>query len=91
MGVIRSQAQDLPGAIAIYEKAIYADAGLTEAHYRLAQAYRLTGETAKSTSELRIYERLSKQEADANERRRHEIQQFVYTLRSTSPMTQREH
>jgi tetratricopeptide (TPR) repeat protein len=91
MGVIRSQAQDLPGAIAAYEQAIYADGGLTEAHYRLAQAYRLTGDTAKSQSELRIYERLSKQEANADERRRHEIRQFVYKLRGSSPVTQREH
>jgi tetratricopeptide (TPR) repeat protein len=91
MGVIRSQVQDLPGAIAAYEQAIYADGGLTEAHYRLAQAYRLSGDTAKSQSELRIYERLSKQEANADERRRHETQQFVYKLRGSSPVTQREH
>jgi tetratricopeptide (TPR) repeat protein len=90
MGILRSQAQDPPGAIRAYHKAIDADPQLTEAHYRLAQAYRLSGETAKSQAELREYEHLSKLTADENERKRHEIRQFVYTLR-TSPINSEHH
>lgn len=56
-----------------------------EAHYRLGQAYRRTGEAEKSRAELQTYERMSKESAESRERERHEIRQFVYTLRDQSP------
>jgi tetratricopeptide (TPR) repeat protein len=56
-------------------------AGVIEAHYRLAQAYRRTGETAKAKNEIEIFEQLSKQSARQEERERAAIREFVFTLR----------
>jgi hypothetical protein len=47
----------------------------------LAQIYRQTGESDKARSEIQLYERISQERAKDAERQRHEMQQFVYTLR----------
>jgi tetratricopeptide (TPR) repeat protein len=91
LGILESERKDLPKAIAAFEQAITASPDLEEAHYRLAQAYRLTGEKDKAQQELRLYEELSKKSKEKNERERHEIQQFVILLRnqqSTQQMKQ---
>ena len=48
-------------AIRDYQAAIAADPQLGEAHYRLSEAYRLTGDSAKAKEELATFERLSKE------------------------------
>jgi hypothetical protein len=58
---------------------------MEEAHYRLAQAYRQIGEADKAKAELQIYDQMSKESAENSERERHEIRQFVYTLRDPAP------
>jgi hypothetical protein len=58
---------------------------MEEAHYRLAQAYRQTGDAAKSEAELKIYDQVAKVSAQKAERERHEIRQFVYILRDQQP------
>jgi Tfp pilus assembly protein PilF len=74
--------QHNPGkAIAAYQKAIEIAPSSAEAHFRLAAAYRLTGDAAKARQEIELYDQISKQETEQSERQRHEIQQFVYTLR----------
>lgn len=82
LGILHSDRKDFPQAISAYQKAIEASPRLEEAHYRLAQAYRRTGEQLKAQQELQLYNQLSKQTAEEVERERHEVQQFVYTLRS---------
>jgi hypothetical protein len=54
---------------------------IEEAHFRLARAYRQIGDAAKAEAELRIYDQIAKVSAQEEERERHEIRQFVYTLR----------
>ena len=54
---------------------------MEEAHYRLAQVYRLTGDKAKAAEEIQRYEQMSQASAGGVDRERHEIKQFVYTLR----------
>jgi tetratricopeptide (TPR) repeat protein len=81
LGILYSERGDLPNAIAAYQKAIEVNPGLEEAHFRLAQAYNRTGEKSKAQAELQLYDQLSKQTAEQVERERHEIRQFVYTLR----------
>lgn len=88
LGILHSEQNRLADAIAAYQKAIHADPELEAAHYRLAQAYRQSGETSKAKKELQIYEQLSKQSAGAAERERHDLQQFVYTLREQNPKPQ---
>ena len=88
LGVLCSDRKDFPSAIDAYQKAVEASASLPEqeqeAHYRLAQVYRRTGEKVKAQQELQLYDQLAKQSAEQIERERHEVRQFVYTLRTPS-------
>lgn len=84
LGIVHSE-QKNPQAIADYQQAVQADPEMEEAHYRLAQAYRRMGDTAKAEAELQIYERVAKESEQKTERERHEIRQFVYTLRDQPP------
>jgi len=81
LGILDAAKNDLPQAISYYQKAVEANPRLEEAHYRLAQAYRLTGETSQAQAELQLYQALAKTSAEELERERHESKQFVYTLK----------
>jgi tetratricopeptide (TPR) repeat protein len=86
LGVLFEERRNPDRAIEKYQEAITADPQLREAHYRLAQLYRRTGEKLKAEQELAAYNRISKEVTERNEREAHEIPQFVYTLRdSKSP------
>ena len=84
-GIMHAEQKNILQAISDYQHAIQADPQLEEAHYRLAHAYRLNGETSRSDAELKIYDRIAKESAQKSERERHEIRQFVYTLRDQHP------
>jgi tetratricopeptide (TPR) repeat protein len=81
LGILYADQNNLAKAIAAYQKAIDTAPSSVEAHFRLAAAYRLTGDPAKARQEIELYDQISKQETEKSERQRHEIQQFVYTLR----------
>ena len=81
LGSVYANEGNLPKAIAAYQSAIAASPQLEEAHYRLAQAYRKTGQPAKAQKEIELYQQLSQQSAQALERERSEIQQFVFELK----------
>ena len=85
LGILHSEQRDYARAISDYQQAIQADPQMEEAHYRLAQAYRQNGDAAKAEAELQIYDRIAKESAQKAERERHEIRQFVYTLRDQPP------
>ncbi len=85
LGILHEERHDLPRAIAAYQEALATDPQLREAHYRLAQLYRRTGEKTKADQELAAYNRISRDVAAQNEREAHEIPQFVYTLRDSKP------
>jgi len=82
LGIIFADQNNLPKAIAAYQQAIEAGPLMEEAHYRLALAYRRTGEIVKAQHEIELYQQLSKQSAQELERQRAEIQQFIFELRS---------
>jgi tetratricopeptide (TPR) repeat protein len=84
LGVLYSERKDFFKAISSYLAAIQVNPQLEEAHYRLAQAYKRTGEMEKSRAELRLYNQISKSKDEEVERERRESRQFVYTLRGTS-------
>jgi lipopolysaccharide biosynthesis regulator YciM len=84
LGVVHSDQGAYGEAIVDYRKALQGDPQLEEAHYRLAQAYRQVGETDKAKEELRVYAQLAQESAQKQDRERHEIKQFVYTLRHQS-------
>jgi tetratricopeptide (TPR) repeat protein len=85
LGIVYSQQKDFPKAISALQHAIEVDPKSDNAHYRLAQVYRLAGETSKAQTELQSYEQISKQNAEQIGCDRHELQQFVYELRDTTP------
>lgn len=77
LGILYSSQSNVGKAIAFYLKAIDANSQLAEAHYRLAVAYDRTGEHAKATQEFQLHDEIKKAEADAIERHRREIKQFL--------------
>ena len=81
LGTLYAERQDYSKAIAAYQQAIHATPEMEEAHYHLAQVYRQTGEADQAKAELRLYDQLSRKSAQKIEQERHEIRQFVYTLR----------
>jgi tetratricopeptide (TPR) repeat protein len=83
LGIVHSDEKDYAQAISDYRQAIQSDPEMQieEAHYRLAQAYRRVGDVANAEAELRIYDKVAKESAQKTERERHEVRQFVYTLR----------
>jgi tetratricopeptide (TPR) repeat protein len=85
LGIVHFEEKNYPQAISDYQQAIQADQEMEEAHYRLAQAYRRSGNAAKAETELQIYNSVAKESAQKTERERHEIRQFVYTLRDQPP------
>jgi len=86
MGILWEERGDFRSAIREYQSAIEADPQSAEAHYRLAQTYRRTGEAAKAEAEIKLYEQISSKSSQDQERQAREIPQFVYTLRdSKSP------
>ena len=83
LGVLHSEDGNDVEAIADYRRAIENDPRMEEAHYRLAQLYKRAGDVARSKEELRLYDQCVKESEQRAERERHEIPQFVYTLRDS--------
>ncbi len=81
LGIGYADEGNLPKAIAAYQSAIAASPQLEQAHYRLAMAYRKTGQAAKAQEQIELFEQLSRQSAQALERERAEVQQFVFELK----------
>lgn len=93
IGIVHADQHEYDKAIAEYQQAIQIASGLdkpsrdsrldalAEAHFRLAGAYRQTGDSKVAAQHFKIWEHLSEESARQTERERHEIPQFVYTLR----------
>jgi len=81
LGILNADDGKLSLAISSYQNAIRVSPAMEEAHYRLAMAYRKTGESERAQKELGLYQQLQKQSADALERERSQIQQFVFDLK----------
>ena len=90
LGIVHSDQKHFSQAISDYQHALdyddprYSDT-LSETHYRLAQAYRQTGDVDKAKAESLLYDQAARESARQIERERHEIRQFVYTLRDQPP------
>ena len=81
LGILASEQKDFPQAIASYQRALQIDPLFELAHYRLAQAYRRSGESAKAAEEMHLFEQISRKKADESERQRRAQQRFIYQLR----------
>jgi tetratricopeptide (TPR) repeat protein len=67
-------------AISFYQKAIQANPQLSEAHYRLAMAYERGGDSAQAKHEFQLHDQIEKEQAEAVERQRQEVKQFLVVL-----------
>lgn len=88
LGILASQRGDTSNAIVYLKQAITNTPFPDDAHYRLAQVYRRMGEAEKARKESELYKEMSEKKQQQVERERHELQQFVYTLREQKPASQ---
>ena len=87
LGILSSGRNDYSAAIDDYRKAIDANPQLGEAYYRLGAAYDRTGERAKARQEFELHDQVEKAQAEAVERQRREIQQFMIVPSGQTPST----
>ena len=81
LGILYEEQRNLSEALSAYRQAAAASPQLEQAHYRLAQAYRKSGDEDKAKAEMTLYQQTSKQSADQAQREQREMQGFVYTMR----------
>jgi predicted Zn-dependent protease len=79
LGVLLHDQRRDPEAVPEFQAAIRFKPDNPDAHYRLAQAYLRTGDKERGQEEFQLYDRLHKQQVNEAEKRRHEIQEFVFT------------
>ena len=84
LGLLETERRDYPKAVASFEKAIELTPLPDEAHLRLAQVYRLMGETEKARKESELYNEVYEKKKAQLDRERRELGQFVYTMRGES-------
>jgi tetratricopeptide (TPR) repeat protein len=84
LGILYAERKEFPKAIAEYKRAVDIDPELEEGHFRLAQAYRVSGDQTNAQQELRLFNEISKQHAEQVDHDRHDLGHFVYTLRNPS-------
>jgi tetratricopeptide (TPR) repeat protein len=77
LGIIAASQRKFDKAISDYTKAIGADPQLADAHYRLGVAYDRTGQSAKAKQEFQLHDQIKQQQAEATERQRREVKQFL--------------
>ena len=80
LGILSASQHDFKKATDFYTKAIRASPQLGEAHYRLGVAYDRVGESEKAKQEFKIHDEIEKQRAEAIERQRRELKQFLIVL-----------
>lgn len=81
LGILLAEQQDYSQAIPEYQHAIKLEPDLANAHYRLAQAYTRTGQPALAKQEFEVHNGLHKQHLAESEKRRAEIDAFVYSMK----------
>jgi tetratricopeptide (TPR) repeat protein len=81
LGIEYSKEGKWPEAISALQMALRDDSGLEEAHFRLSEAYRVTGEREKSREELATFQALKKASDEKLEKERRDVRQFVIDLK----------
>ena len=78
LGILSASQREFERAIGFYTKAIEGDPELADAHYRLGVAYDRTGQPAKAKQEFQLHDQIKQQQAEATERQRREVKQFLF-------------
>ena len=87
LGIVYAATAETSSAVTAYEAARDADPELAEAHFRLGQAYKKLNQPEKAHQEFAAYERIQDTKAQAIEKQRREIQQFVVVYRDKPPVS----
>jgi tetratricopeptide (TPR) repeat protein len=77
LGIISAAQHYLDKAINFYTKAIEANPQLADAYYRMGVAYDRIGQPAKAKQEFQLHDQIKQQQAEATERQRREVKQFL--------------
>ena len=80
LGILALARRDNAGAQVQLERAIRADDSLAEAHYRLGVLYGRAGDSEKAKVQFARHEALVKKQAEAVEKERREVKQFLVVL-----------
>jgi tetratricopeptide (TPR) repeat protein len=80
LGNLAASERSFEAAIAFYKKAIVADPQLADAHYRLGMAYDRTAQPAKAKQEFQLHDQIKQQQAEATEKQRRDVKQFLVVL-----------
>ena len=80
LGILALARRDNAAAQAEFERAIRVNDSLAEAHYRLGVLYGRAGSAEKAKFEFARHEALVKEQAEAVERERREVKQFLVVL-----------
>ena len=83
LGILYLSKGDFAPAVEVLQKAVRDKPDLGLAHYKLAQAYKRSGENAKAQQEFAAYARCEKADAEARERERRELRQFLVILKNS--------
>ena len=81
LGNLYSDQHKYPDAIPEYHRALEINFDLSDAHYRLGQAYVHTGEKDKAQEQLQAYQKLREQHLADLDKQRAEVRQFVYAAK----------
>ncbi len=82
LGILANGRHDPQKAVGYFTRAIAADPKSGEAHYRLGVAYDRMGASEKAKDEFRIHDEIEKVQADAIERQRRQVKQFLIVLQN---------
>ena len=88
LGNLYSDQHKYPDAIPEYQRALEINFDLSDAHYRLGQAYVHTGEKDNAQEQLQAYQRLREQHLADLDKQRAEVRQFVYAAKDAQPAPQ---
>jgi tetratricopeptide (TPR) repeat protein len=83
LGNLYADERHYPEAVEQYQHALGINPNAANTHYRLGQALARAGNAARAQEEFSLFERLRKRESDATNQEQNQIQQFVYTMRSS--------
>lgn len=87
LGIVHAEQKEFAQAVSYYKQAINCGLQSEDVHYRLATAYTRLGKTSEAQQEFLLYKNARNHEAAEVERERHELRQFVYTLKSPAATT----
>lgn len=80
LGTIYFEQEDIPKALAAYQKAVAANPAGCEAHYKLGLTYKRLGDEVNAQQEFKEYKKLDQTETATIERQRREVKQFLFVL-----------